>query len=225
MWVISFVIAAALHLSFFFAGKYLFVTPPEYGIQGSVASIEVYMVAALPEPVQLMSQPVIQEIMPEIPEAPSEMTVAKAEKIVEPQKAESPQTELPKKVEVEKPRPKSEVKGDGSSVNPGLSETTLSSRASSETLGRTGKYQNAPPQYPSIAERNGWEGTVILKAFVEQEGRAAQVLIDRSSGFHVLDKAALKAVRQWRFELGRIGAVKTASWIKIPIRFRIEKNL
>jgi len=224
-WLISFLIAAAVHVGFFFVGKHLFVTPPEYGIQGSVASMEVYMVAALPEPVQEVPQPVIQEVRPEMIEAPSEMTVAKVEKPVEPQKIEPPKQEIPEKVEIEKPQVKSEVKGDGSSKNPGQSETTLFAKASSETMGKTGKYQNPPPQYPALAERNGWEGTVMLKAFVEKEGRASQVLVDRGSGFKILDSAALKTVRKWQFEPGRMGGVVVSSWVKIPIRFRIEKNL
>ncbi len=224
-WLISFLIAAVLHVGFFFVGKHFFVAPPEYGIQGSVASMEVYMVAALPEPVQEIPQPVIQEVLPEVIEAPSEMTVAKVEKKAEPPKVELQKEEVPKKVEIEKVKSRSEVKGDSSSKNPGQSETTLFAKASSETMGKTGKYQNRPPQYPLVAERNGWEGTVMLKAFVETEGRASQVLVDRSSGFKVLDQAALKAVQRWKFEPGRIGSGVVSSWVKIPIRFRIEKNL
>lgn len=220
-WLISFLIAAAFHASFLFVDKYLLVTPPDYGIQSTAASIEVYMVAAVPEPIQ--EAPVVQEKIPELIEAPSEMTVAKVEKNAE---VKTPKEAQPEKIEIQKPQAKSEVKeGDGSAKNPGESRTTLSAQASSETFGKEGKYQNPPPQYPSLAERNGWEGTVMLKVFVEREGRASQVLIDRSSGFKVLDKAALKTVQKWQFEPGRLSSAVVASWIKIPIRFRIEKNL
>ena len=117
------------------------------------------------------------------------------------------------------------MKGDGSFAKPGESKTTHFSQARSETFGKAGKYQNQPPQYPLLAERNGWEGTVILKAFVDKEGLASQVLVDRSSGYKILDQAALKAVKKWHFEPSRMGPANIASWIKIPVHFRIEKNL
>lgn len=217
-WLISFLIAATFHLGFLFVGKYFFVTPAEYGIQSTPASMEVYMVATLPKQVQKIS--VVQETAPALIEAPGAMTVAKVEKTVE-----IKTTESLKPVEEKKLFAKSEVKGDGSSENPGESETTLSAQASSETFGKEGKYQNPPPKYPPFAERNGWEGTVMLKAFIETEGRASQVLIDHSSGFKVLDSAALKAVQKWQFEPSYVGSAVVSSWIRIPVRFRIEKDL
>ena len=224
-WFVSLLIATALHIGFLWIGKALFITPPDYGIESIAASMEVYMVAAVPETVPEIQTLPVEKITETVPEAPSEMTVPKVEKVVEPKKVNPPEEKPVKKVEIEKKQVTPEFKGDGSSAKPGESKTTLFSQASSETFGKSGKFHNPPPQYPSLAERNGWEGTVMLKALVEKEGLASQVLIESSSGFKVLDNAALKTVKKWKFEPGRAGSVVIASWIKIPVRFRIEKSL
>jgi len=54
------------------------------------------------------------------------------------------------------------------------------------------------PVYPSVATAAGVEGTVILEAIIDEEGRVEDLKVLRSSG--VLDRAALEAVRQWRYE-------------------------
>ena len=50
--LVSFVLAVAVHLIFLFAGNFTFVQAADYGIEGSSASIDVYMVAALPDSVR-----------------------------------------------------------------------------------------------------------------------------------------------------------------------------
>ena len=57
-----------------------------------------------------------------------------------------------------------------------------------------------------------------------KEGKPAEVVIEQSSGHKVLDEAALKAVKDWRFTAGRIGNMTVSSWIKIPVRFQLESN-
>jgi protein TonB len=53
------------------------------------------------------------------------------------------------------------------------------------------------PVYPAIAISAGIEGTVILEAIVDEEGRVENLKVLRSNG--VLDRPALEAVRQWRY--------------------------
>ena len=50
-------------------------------------------------------------------------------------------------------------------------------------------------RYPSSARLNGQEGKVILKAVIRSDGQLAEVSVQKSSGHHILDAAAMEAVR------------------------------
>ncbi|MES2337257.1 MAG: energy transducer TonB [Pseudomonadota bacterium] len=56
-----------------------------------------------------------------------------------------------------------------------------------------------PPSYPVEARRKRETGTVVLRLVLSPEGRIASIVVHRSSGVDVLDKAALDAVRKWRW--------------------------
>ena len=53
------------------------------------------------------------------------------------------------------------------------------------------------PQYPAIAKQLHIEGTVIVKAFISREGVITRE--EAESGHPLLIRAALEAVRQWRY--------------------------
>lgn len=56
-----------------------------------------------------------------------------------------------------------------------------------------------PPSYPVECRRRKEQGTVFLAVLLATDGTVANVSIARSSGFERLDKAALQAVRKWRW--------------------------
>ncbi|MFO0883601.1 MAG: energy transducer TonB [Pirellulales bacterium] len=57
---------------------------------------------------------------------------------------------------------------------------------------------NAPPEYPALAQANGWHGTVLLRITIDESGLVREVKIESSSGFAILDQAAQKAVATWK---------------------------
>lgn len=61
---------------------------------------------------------------------------------------------------------------------------------------------NPPPDYPPVARRRGWQGTVVLALEVDAAGAVVRVEVRGSSGHAVLDAAAVAAVRDWRFANG-----------------------
>ena len=64
-----------------------------------------------------------------------------------------------------------------------------------------GKLVNyANPVYPHQAMENEEEGTVKLRIFVAPDNSVEQVEIVESSGSPLLDKAAVAAARQYRFQ-------------------------
>jgi protein TonB len=46
--------------------------------------------------------------------------------------------------------------------------------------------------------------------------------VQRSSGFEMLDRAAIAAVRRWVFEPGRRGGNPVAAWVQVPVRFALR---
>lgn len=62
-----------------------------------------------------------------------------------------------------------------------------------------GHLGNPRPVYPPLSIELGEAGAVGLRVAVSADGRAQEVSVARSSGFPRLDRAALQAVRNWRF--------------------------
>ncbi|HEY8391733.1 MAG TPA: energy transducer TonB [Capillibacterium sp.] len=61
------------------------------------------------------------------------------------------------------------------------------------------KVYHTDPVYPLLARRRGWEGTVYLVLLLDPEGTVLTVELTKSSGYAVLDEAAMEAVKQWRY--------------------------
>ncbi len=78
------------------------------------------------------------------------------------------------------------------------------------------------PGYPAVAIRRGYEGSVLLNVHVLPNGEPKEVTISKSSGHKVLDNAALKAVKRWKFVPAQRGFKAVSSWVKVPIEFRLE---
>lgn len=82
--------------------------------------------------------------------------------------------------------------------------------------------RNPPPAYPPLSRRMKEEGRVMLRVRVSARGEARDVLVGTSSGFERLDRAAVEAVRQWRFVPAQNGAEPVEAWALVPISFRLE---
>ncbi len=62
----------------------------------------------------------------------------------------------------------------------------------------------------------------MLKVLINVRGRVDDLRVVASSGHRILDRAALSAVRKWRFEPGTEDGEKKAMWVKIPINFDLK---
>lgn len=80
---------------------------------------------------------------------------------------------------------------------------------------------NAPPRYPEQARRAGWQGTVLLELTVAPSGDVTNVRVLESSGYDVLDAAAVTAVRQWKGRPARRGGEPVSSTEVLPVRFKL----
>ncbi len=57
-----------------------------------------------------------------------------------------------------------------------------------------------PPDYPTLAQTHQYQGTATIEIQVDEAGKKTSVKVRKSSGYTILDEAALKIVRdRWRF--------------------------
>ncbi|WP_341685188.1 energy transducer TonB [Limnohabitans sp.] len=84
-------------------------------------------------------------------------------------------------------------------------------------------YLNNPaPPYPRMSRRMGEQGTVLIRVFINTEGRAEKAEIRTSSGYARLDDTALETVKRWRYVPGTRAGVAEAMWFNVPIRFVLD---
>lgn len=79
-----------------------------------------------------------------------------------------------------------------------------------------------PPKYPRLAKRKGLEGTVTYEVWLDEKGKQIKLLLKNSSGAKVLDVAALKAIKNWKFSPHSINGKTIAHRIYIPISFQLD---
>ncbi len=82
--------------------------------------------------------------------------------------------------------------------------------------------ETSAPKYPEVARRNGWQGTVVLKALIEENGQCSKLRVEKSSGHKILDYSAMNAVKNWKFIPARLGPSTYASVALIPIHFTLK---
>jgi protein TonB len=79
--------------------------------------------------------------------------------------------------------------------------------------------RNPPPAYPAASKRGGEKGRVVLRVHVTADGDADEVEIRTSSGYDRLDRAAIEAVRRWKFAPARRGAEPVPAYALVPVLF------
>ena len=99
-----------------------------------------------------------------------------------------------------------------------------------QTLGglilATPRYASNPrPEYPRLARQNRWEGIVHLRATISAQGEVDAVTVENSSGYQLLDASALNGVRRWRFVPARRGELQVPCEVRIPVAFKLERQL
>ncbi|QND82664.1 Putative TonB-dependent receptor [Chromobacterium vaccinii] len=91
-----------------------------------------------------------------------------------------------------------------------------------EPQSRGGYLNNPAPAYPTVSREEGEEGTVRLRVHVSAQGLPQDVSVQSSSGFPRLDRAALAAVKRWRFIPAKRGGEAIAYPFIVPIEFSLK---
>lgn len=115
------------------------------------------------------------------------------------------------------------VPGENGDTGPRAGEDTASVSTPEEIIRARPHYRENPrPEYPRLARRRGYEGTVLLEVLVNGAGKVEDLRLLTSSGYAVLDRSAMKAVRGWAFEPGRVGDRTVDMWVRVPVRFELR---
>jgi protein TonB len=99
-------------------------------------------------------------------------------------------------------------------------ERTAATRPASISRDARPLASNAEPKYPASMLRAGVGGTVVVLAEVDAQGHPIDVRVVERSGERDLDRAALTAVRQWRFEPAMRNGKAIATSVKVPVDFK-----
>lgn len=78
------------------------------------------------------------------------------------------------------------------------------------------------PPYPEEARAQRMEGVVMLLVSVDAAGRVLSAQLSQSSGHDVLDRAALAAIRTWRFVPAHQADQAVPATVEVPIRFHFS---
>jgi TonB family protein len=70
--------------------------------------------------------------------------------------------------------------------------------------------------YPGIAQRNRWQGTVVLTVVVAADFHLASVEVKAGSGYQVLDDAVVSSVKKLEFTPGDVGTNIVQVAFEIP---------
>lgn len=84
------------------------------------------------------------------------------------------------------------------------------------------RHPPSPPVYPPRAVELNQQGEALVRVRLDPDGSAAEILLWRGSGFALLDRAALTAVRGWHFLPAMRDGRPVAAWVEIPVRFHLR---
>lgn len=160
----------------------------------------------------------VQKVIPNpIKKTPPQKKLKKPAKIVKtptPQKMKAQVKPLPKKVEAPiaqsvTKKPEMPQKKQVNTPIPIVSDASV-------------KGYRTPPRYPIKAQRRKQQGVVLIHVLISETGKREGIKIHTPSKHTMLNQAALKAVKKWRFDPYIVNGKPVRSWVEIPIEFKIK---
>ncbi len=79
------------------------------------------------------------------------------------------------------------------------------------------------PTYPELAQRAGIEGRVIVKIWVNKDGKPHQAIVLKSDA-EIFNKPAVDAAMQYRFTPAIMNKGPVAVWVVIPFTFKLRQQ-
>jgi protein TonB len=80
--------------------------------------------------------------------------------------------------------------------------------------------KSVPPAYPPIAKSQHISGNVTLDALIDASGNVAELKV--ISGPPLLHRAALDAVKQWKYSAAQLDGSPTSMHLTVTVQFRAQ---
>lgn len=171
-----------------------------------------------------------------VPEAPPDAAQQQAEADPLPTpplppQAAPPAEAPPQRTALQQVPPRSPPAPRGAGVNLGAGIGAMAdARIGAEAIGAVvpptaeGGQRNEPPEYPPESRRRGEEGSVRVSLRVGPDGRVQMAEVIESSGHPALDRAAVAAVRRWRFRPATQAGLPVAATMQTAVHFRLTEE-
>ncbi len=175
----------------------------------------------VPEPIE---EPLAEPLIKKVSEKPRPV-VRKNKAVHQARPKSKPTPPVEKKIAKVQPVKKEIIKKQPSSVPVVQNKITAATPGEAAYIppnGKTAYLRNPKPAYPKMARRRGLEGVVILSVSVSSQGRVRALTLKKSSGHKLLDQAAHKAVKRWRFTPATRGGINVGAKVDVPIRFSLN---
>ena len=193
-------------------------------------------------PTELAAQPITEVVPLPTPDEPPTLDMAEIKPVepppppkVQPQTPPKPQAQPPKpapaaqSAAVSAKAPPALVTQTQSPPDKGTDQTTQQAAAAHDASLFRGfsmsdgrprfRLPPRPADYPPRALELGQQGEALVRVRLDPDGKAAEILLWRGTGFDMLDRAALAAVRGWHFLPALRNGQPVAAWVEIPVRF------
>jgi protein TonB len=82
--------------------------------------------------------------------------------------------------------------------------------------------QRVAAQYPDDAARNGIEGAVDLSLTISSRGDVHDVTVVHAEPSNIFNRAAIAAVRRWRYEPRTIDGIPVDARVQLRLTFKLD---
>lgn len=169
----------------------------------------------------LKKEPTPKKVAPKIPEekAPKKTVKKTARKSTDNSEQHNPVTASASATAANKSATTQSASGAPNTASHAAPASTAQARGSSSEP----RFRVPPsaPEYPKASRMRRQEGTVLLEVKLGTQGEQLQVVLLKSSGFPLLDRSALKAVKGWQFLPQEINGQGVSHVVRIPVRFEL----
>lgn len=231
------------YVSLLYRGESTTISVPLTERESGRTSIAIQLVAAKPKP-KLELEEIVKQVTPKDLPKPQEILIAKTE--LPPEKiitAEIPRPNAPpvmappppppiEKIEEEKPPedkpPEPRKRKQVAAKAPVIETIETESEVNIMTKEERGvdieprSRFKIEPAYPASLRQANIQGSLELKARIDENGKAQDIVVIQSSGYPEFDASAIEAVKQATFAPATRGGMPVSREVTIPINFKIR---
>ena len=80
------------------------------------------------------------------------------------------------------------------------------------------------PVYPRHSIAKNQQGKVLVDARIDEQGQVIDLKIHQSSGYPLLDRAAVQSIKQWIFEPVQHYGGNTEAMVRVPVNFVLAQR-